>query len=425
MPNIVKIGIIVVAGVFLLVILSLFGLLPGKKPPAPPEVRITFWGFQDDESVWEETFKAFATAYPHISIVYSKINENVYEETLLNRLAAGTGPDIFYLPNALLRKHEDKIFGLAPGSAEFSARDFRATFVDGVVPDLVKPDGTIIGLPLFVDTPALFYNKDLFNAVGIAQPPQTWEEVVEIARRFTELNRAGEIVKSGVALGSARNIERAFEIVSSLMLQYGSPIVAHDVQNPALGGGTIKALEFYTSFGDSRSSNFSWTSRLKNAFEAFAEGKTPMVFGLSRDLARIVGKNPHLNLGIAPFPQLKGAATPVVYGSYLVPVVSKLSQSPGVAWQFLFFATSRNGAASYLVASKRPAARRDLLVGRAPTAELDVFHKQSLIAKTWKLPDERVTRVLFENAVESVVSGSSKPASAVSQLGIQLQLLSL
>ena len=50
----------------------------------------------------------------------------------------------------------------------------RDLFVDVVSKDVILEDNKIYGLPLSVDTLAMFYNKDLLNNAGISEAPKYW-----------------------------------------------------------------------------------------------------------------------------------------------------------------------------------------------------------------------------------------------------------
>ncbi len=42
------------------------------------------------------------------------------------------------------------------------------------------------GIPKYTDTIGVFCNKDLFEAAGIAEPPQTWAEFEALAEQLTD-----------------------------------------------------------------------------------------------------------------------------------------------------------------------------------------------------------------------------------------------
>jgi len=399
------------------------GVLPGLRPSKPKAATLEFWGIQDDEEVWNGIIAAFREQYPHIMVNYRRFDDLSYEDALVNNLAAGTGPDVFVLKNSWIVKHRDKIYPLPQIVFKFTDRDFQRTFVDVASADLISSEKYILGLPLFVDTLALFYNKDIFNTEGVAQPPQEWNEVVSVSQKLTKKAAAGDIAKSGMALGGAKNIENLMEILSALILQRGDPIIDSRSEEVKLESGGFGAFEFYTSFADPTKPSFFWSERLPNSLDALAEGKAAMALGFARDVSRMAAKNPHLDLGIAPLPQLKDSQRPITFGSYFALTVSRLSKNPNEAWQFIVFATLGESTKKYLEETNRPAARRDLVAAGSPTTELDVFYKQSLQAKSWPVPDERAARRIFQDAVESIVTKSMDTDQAVSRLGEQLSQL--
>lgn len=421
----IKTIILSVIGLIVLVqILVFLRILPGRQAETPPSAELTFWGFEDDAPVFQQIIDNFHNKFPNISIKYTRINKNDYENTLINKIAEGKGPDIFMLSNTSLVKHRDKIYPMPQADAGFSSRDFSSAFVDGAYEELVSSDGSIYGMPLFIDTPVLFYNKDLLNAAGIAQVPNNWDDIITLSRTLTQKNAVGEIIKSGLPLGTSRTIDNSFEILSTLMLQRGDRIIERGEEyNTVLGEKGTKALEFYTSFANPADKNFSWSDRMPNSLTAFAQTSSVFAIGFYEDIARIRAKNPHINFSFTPFPQNKGTAIPVVYGRYFFPTVLKFSKNPVIAWQFINYMTSQEGASSYIERANKPPARRDLLSGKAPIAELDPFYRQALIAKTWPIPDDMATRHLFQEAIESVISGTLNASQAIDNLAHRLDLL--
>lgn len=410
---------LVIVGVILIIVLLLvFGV--GGNPAAPVPVTLEFWGFGDDETAWTPVLDAFHARYPAITVTYKRFTDATYEDTLVNRLAAGTGPDVFLLKNLWLGKERDKIAVLPPASSPLSPAQFRATYVDGAGA-LVADDGGIVAVPLSMDSLALFYNKDIFDAAGIAQPPTTWDEFVSISRALTKVAGTGDIIKSGAALGASRNIPYAVELASALMLQQGDAIVDKD-RNMDFQHGALPAMQFYASFADRSHQNFSWTGRMADALDAFAQGDAAMAFGTSRDLSRIMAKNPHINFGVAPLPQFAGA-TVRTFGTYTFPAVSRMSRHPSEAWQFALFMTSREGATLYLSATGRPPARRDLIAASPAAGAAGVFAKQALIARDWPMPEEQAVRRIWGEAIDAMASGTYSPAAGLSRISEQMQLL--
>lgn len=422
MPRPLYIAAAAVALLILILILGLVGV--GRKEPAPEPAALEFWGIEDDDVLWRKVIEEFRKEYPHISVTYKRFPTDSYEETLVNRLAEGKGPDVFFLKNSWLSQHRDKIFPLPAESNPLPSSELKRTYADEPATALLGAKGELLGLPVFVDSLALFYNKDIFDSAGIAEPPRTWDEAVEISRRLTKASAAGDILRSGFALGAGKNINHAFEILSALVLQRGDAIVKEDGRGVVeLRRGAEEALVFYSSFADPGSKNFSWTSRMPKSLDAFATGQAAMVIGFASDLGRVRAKNPHLNFGAAPLPQTGRGSPSRTFASYFFPTVSRLSKNPSPAWQFVFWVSGAKGAKVYQEASGRPPARRDLISAGGKTEGDEVFFKAALSARSWPIQDETASRRLFEEAIDSVVSRAATPQQALTRLQRQMQLL--
>lgn len=404
--------------ILLLVILVVFG--SGKNSTAPPPAELSFWGVGEDESVWQDAIQKFQAENKGMSVQYRQVSERVYEETLVNALAEGAGPDVFFLKNTWIGKHANKLSPLPQSSFAFSPSNFRASFTDGAAEDLITERGDIIGLPLYTDTPALFYNKDTLNADGVALPPKNWDDLRALAKRLTKVSSAGDIIKSGLALGTFDTTEHAFEIINSMILQSGDSVISRKTNQVAIAQPTTDALTLYTSFANPRNSNFSWSGRLGNSLNAFADGSAALAFGFPKDISRVLAKNPHLDFGVVSFPETE---RPALFGTYFFPAVSRQSKSPEASWRFVAFLASRDITKAYIEKTGRAPARRDLIAALAPTPELAVFYRQALLAKSWPTADEQAVFRIFRDAVESMVSGSAGAPDAAKRLEEKIRQL--
>lgn len=71
-------------------------------------------------------------------------------------------------------------------------------------------DGKHYGLPNNSNALALFYNKDMFEEAGISEPPTTWEELKETAKKLTTSDR------KGLALSAVKSEEGTFQFLPFL-----------------------------------------------------------------------------------------------------------------------------------------------------------------------------------------------------------------
>ena len=413
-----KIIILIVLGAALLFALVFLGVLPGLKGGGGEAGKIggeiSFWGLFDRQDAYGAAIDLFRRKYPNVAINYRQFNDpDDYKQTLLDALAAGTGPDVFMVHNNDLYKDSNKISPLP--SALYSSLQLRSDFPQVVEQDFA-PQGVIYALPLSVDTLALIYNRDTLDAEAVLVP-DTWDKFIEAAARLTKLSAAKVIEESGAAIGgSTKTIDTATDILGLLMLQSGTVMTSSDFRAASFASkeGAF-SLTFYTQFADPKKTSYAWNDTMPPYLDAFAREKTAMVFDYAAAIPQIKFRNNFLNLGVAPAPQLAGVAKPVSYPSYWGYTVSRQTKRPDIVWDFvLMMTTSRESANAYVVATKRPPALRSLIDFYLNDADIGVFARQALIARSWPQVDRLEIKNILNTAIEAVNAGVSAPERALS-----------
>jgi multiple sugar transport system substrate-binding protein len=420
--------LLVIAGgvVAIVIVLLIFGFI--KAPKASP-ATLKIWGL-DDEGDFQELLANYKKENKHITIIYEKKSLADYEAELINAFAADRGPDIWLIHNTWLPKHKDKIKELPNELLSFS--DFRNNFVEVVEKDLTD-ENKIYALPLYVDTLALFYNKDILNSAGIPLPPDTWEELIADLDNLVQRNQWGGIEQAGAALGTAENIDHSTDILALLMLQNGTKMINEDKESATFDesiyaeGKTYQpgqdALRFYTDFSNPSKRTYTWNRQMSYSLDAFIEGKVVMMFNYSNQIPAIKDRAPYLNFGISPMLQIKARNFDIDYANYWAFTVSKKTRVIQEAWKFILYLSQKENAKKYLEIVNRPTARRDLVNWQKDDLELGVFAKQSLSAQTWCQVDPSAIETIFANAIESVVLGRANVTKAIRAAADQVTLL--
>jgi multiple sugar transport system substrate-binding protein len=305
-------------------------------------------------------------------------------------------------------------------------------YVDQVAKDVVFKAATadpkqglvdqIFGLPLSLDTMALYYNKDVLNAAGVPLPAQTWAEFQEHVKRLTRYDDQGKLQRPAAGIGTSRNVERSFDVLSLLMMQNGAEMADENGyprfnRTPASLADRevppgVEALVFYTDFANPAKEVFTWDDTQPNSFDAFISGKTAYFFGYAYHLPRIRAQAPKLNFGLTSIPQIDPARK-VNYANYWVEGVSKRTKYPDLAWDFVQFAANAERAKTYLAKIAKPTALRALVNSQLNDADLAVFASQVLTARSWyKGQNVAATEAAFNEMIDSTLEGAD-PAKAV------------
>jgi len=461
-----KTKIITLSLLFIFLLTSGFGckLVDQKTQEAMKPITLNYWRVWDGPDAFEEIFSAYKALHPFITINYRKLRYDEYENELLNALAEDRGPDIFSIHNTWLKKYKNKITPLPPTTTlaypitqgtikkevipqlrttkSLNAKDIKNNFVNIVYRDVAglifneatkKYEEKIYGLPLFVDTLAMYYNKDLFNNAGLAQSPAYWNnEFQQAVKKTTKQDTKGEIIQSGAGLGGSNNIERYSDILSVLMMQNGS-VMADDDSGQVLFNKIppsfkdqsynpgLEALRFYTDFANPAKEVYSWNKNLDDSLNLFAQGKLAIMFGYSYHLATIRAQAPKLNFAITKLPQIEGN-TPVNFANYWVETVSSKSQHLNEAWDFIQFATKAEQAKTYLDKAKRPTALRALINEQIDDDDMGVFAEQVLTAKSWYHgADSAAAEKMFAEMIDAAVLGQDKIETLINLAASKVQ----
>lgn len=447
---------------FLLVgTLSLSACGAPEAAPVSYKVSLEVWGVFDDTGAYAPAIQAYKKINPNVdTISYRKLPVETYHDDLINAFASGKGPDIFMIRNSWRVPFEDKT---APAPATLiSEQEYRNRLVDVAADDFIGTDSQIYGIPLSVDSLALYYNKDLFNVAGVTTPPATWNDVVADVTRLNSIDQFGTFLRSGIALGTGANINRSSDILMVLALQSQSEILDRPQASPVkfTDEGGEKAFTFYTQFAQIKSSTYSWNARQDYSIDAFYKGNLAMMLNYSWQYDTIKQKNAKLNIGIAPLPQFD-LQSPVNLANYWGFAVSKnIPAQTAVsgdlekrnaartfeAWQFLKFlalvgndkkmnikdafsetvrevALESDPTADYLKATRKPAARRDLIAEQKNDLILSSFAYGNLIAKNWYQGDSDVTDGILIDAIDSVGRGEKSWKSAFDTAANRINLL--
>lgn len=425
--------IVILVGILLIIILALIFIF-GKKPrndDNTPDVggQLEIWGVVDSPS----NVAGFISEIIELTgavLKYRQIPESEYEQILLDALAADEGPDIFAIHSTWLGRHANKLMPVSPEL--INLREFQDLFVDVVGQDLVA-EGRIFALPFYIDTLGLFYNRDIFNSAGIALPPKTWEEFVNISKALTLLDSQGKIIRSGAALGTADNVNFAAEILQILMMQGGTQMVEPTLNTvnfnrPVFAGNQqitpgLTALEFYTDFANPAKDVYSWNDQQPNSIEAFAQGRVVMALNFSSVIEDLKERAPQLRFSVATLPKISPSDTSIAYPSYWAFGVNRRSKHTVAAWQVLLTAAKSTAAEVYLKDTGRVSARRDVLVKQINDPTLGPFAQQALSARSWPQIDEQAIDEIFRNMINLVVRGQDKAKNALKAAAEQVTAL--
>ncbi len=408
-----------IGGVFVVIFgLIIWFFFRGNETPANPiapakkAVTLTYWGLWDEEAIFKPVFDAYMKKNKHVTIKYEKMAPDQYRERLLARSKTGNGPDIFRFHNTWVPEIKEVLTKIP--DTTMSKKDFESTFYPVHAKDL-NIDGNYYGLPFMIDGSVLIYNDTLLKQAGLEIPPSCWvcdnNDVFSAANKLTVRDNENNIVTSGIALGTASNIEHYGEAFGVLLLLNGGDLTKLDKPEAA------ESLGIYRKFAED---NY-WSEAMPNSISAFIEGKAAMIIAPSWHVINIKAQNPELQVKVAPVP--RGLTnTSISVSNYWVEGVNINSKNQVEAWNLLSFMIQKeNLAAIYKAQAEKRAfgiiySRRDMadllkdnpyLYPVIQTAQEDGFVSLPLVTRTYDngLNDDILQYI--QDAINSTENGVS------------------
>ena len=429
-----QIAIIGASVLFLIVAVLIFSgaIKTGKdKGSASLQGTVVIWG-TIKRSLLNSLLDDFNREHSNFSTKYIEKDPATFDQEFLEALASGRGPDLFMLPNDLILRHKDKVYPIP--YASILERTFRDTFISEA--ELYLDPSGILALPITIDPLVMYYNRGALESAGISKPPATWGELSDMIPSISQKDANNRILKSAVALGEFDNINHAKDIVSTVFLQAGNPIVSKEKGEllSTLGRSsssssqqtkelTEKMLSFYTSFANQLNKLYSWNRSLPDAQSSFLAGNLVFYFGYASELFSIQNQNPNLDFDVAMIPQIKDQNFKLTFGQMNALAVSRASKNLSTAVTAASLFSGQAVQVKLAGALSLPPVRRDLLSQKPENPYASVFYNSALISRAWLDPNPKGTQNLFRDMIRTINSGQFNPAQALPEIGNQLDLL--
>ena len=414
----------IAAAIFGILVFS--GAIPiGSNSQSGALGTVVLWGTVPAEII-STPLQNFNDTHPTFVVKYVQKSGTTFDHDLLEALASGTGPDMFLMSDNLAYHYANKILAIPYTSYPLST--FKNVFA-GAGEVFLTSKG-ILAFPLSVDPLMMYYNRSILDANGIIYPPSTWDDLTSVTPTLTKKDNTGKITASAVALGDFSNINHAKDILATLFMQGGNPIVKENngsfssALNSQIGNfGPASMLKFYTDFADPNQAVYSWNTSIDNSSDAFSNENLAFYFGFASEIKTFISKNPNENFFIAPMPQIKNATSKLTASRVTGLAISSASKNINTAFTAASLMATSNFASDFASATGVAPVRRDLLAVKGADAYSPIIYNSALYARSWLDPSSADTDNIFSGMINSVLSGSISTSDAIKDADSKLNLL--
>lgn len=312
---------------------------PAAAESAAGSTNLTYmlWGSPDELAVWQTIVDDFHKNNPDINVKVDVSDWDSYWNKLQTLFAGGSPPDIFAMDGPLYPDWQSRgvLLNLQPYIDETPG--LLDTLYPGPLETYARADG-YYGLPRDFQTIVLFYNKDLFDAAGVAYPTDDWtmDDLRAAARRLTvDANGDGVPEQWGLAL-DLWDMELFW---SEAIWNHGGEVISADYAQTLLGGPEAReAWQFIADMvtEDKSVPDPDTAAQYGDPFAAGVAAMTTIGHWVVPEYAQLP-----FTWDVAAFPT--GPAGRVASVNSAGFVVAKDSRNPDAAWKFIECALSETG----------------------------------------------------------------------------------
>ena len=236
--------------------------------PADQREHLEFWALGSEGEIVQNLIPEFERRNPGIHVVVQQIPWNAAHEKLLTAFVGDSTPDIAQMGNTWVPEFVaihalDDLGSFAAASNVVKQADyFPGIWATNVV------DGTLYGIPWYVDTRVLFYRSDILAAVGFPHGPRTWDEWRQAMARIRQQGRSKWVFLLPT---------NEYEPLTVLALSAHSTILTPDGTRGAFSQPQFAdAFNFYVDiFREGFAPRVS-SSQIANLYQQFAQGDFAM-----------------------------------------------------------------------------------------------------------------------------------------------------
>ena len=404
------------------------------------QVTISYSDWQLAQDIWgrslREAIAEFERLNPDIKVKTEPIALGQRDVKYTTAIRGGKGPDVFSLDANPVKQYikEGWVKDLTPLIEKEGGNKWLADFYPvSLMP--VTENGKTYGVPKNVVAMVLVYNSEIFKKAGIQNPPKTWKEFRDIAKKLTkDTDGDGKIDQWGVTLVLAK---ACFDLRFSVVLRgHGGDFLTADWKHSNLN--SPEAKEAFSMVADMILKDKSMPPGVSQvdcngARRLMAHKKVGMIFGTMWTITEVAGMNPDLHgwkvLEMAPVPQQEGSQSKIRSTLYQKSLfMNPNTKSPEAAWKLIQFLTEKKQMEKWFVDNNMLSCRKSVNDGFGPilqskyaaivTGEIDQHAAFLPLMPKW--PECLET---FRQSLQAAVAKTKKPDQALMDAHKQIEAI--
>ena len=363
---------------------------------------------------------AFEKDHPGIKIkpVYS----GSYQDTVtkvLTATKAGDAPHVSVMLSTDMYTLIDE--GAIVPFDELAKTEADRAWMAGFYPGFMKNSqtgGKTWGIPFQRSTIVMYWNKELFKEAGLdpQHPPQNWTELVEMGKKLTRRDAAGNVATWGVQVPSSGFPYWLFQAFTT---QNGVELMNPEgTQTRFDAPAVVEALQYWVDLSRKHQIHAPGVVEWGTTPRDFFERKAAIIWTTTGNLTN-VRNNAKFDFGVAMLPAGKQRGTPTGGGNFYI-AKKTTAEERDAAIKFVRWMTTPERAAEWSIATGyvavspaawgTPALKKYVADFAAPTVARDQL--RHAVAELSTHENQRVTKAL-NDALQAALTGAKTPEAAL------------
>jgi len=364
---------------------------------------LEFWAFGREGEVVAQLMPEFTRRNPGIRVDVQQVPWTAAHEKLLTAFAGEATPDLAQIGNTWVPELS-AIGAIEPLDARLARSALpREDYFAGIW-DTNVMDGTLYGIPWYVDTRLLFYRRALLASVGFREFPRTWSAWLECMRRVK-----AEAGPDHYAIFLPTD-EWAQPVI--LGLELGADLLRENGRYGAFDTPRFtEAFEFYIGLFHEGLAPVAGNTQIPNVYQPFAEGYYAMYITGPWNLGEFKRRLPaefqdDWMTAPMPAPGANGSVPGVSLAGGSSLSIFKRSRHKAAAWKLVeYLSEPQQQVRFYQLTGSLPARKaawESPVLARDPYAR--AFREQlDHVVATPKVPEwERIATRIWEHAAAAI-----------------------
>lgn len=301
------------------------------------EGEITFWHSFSQGPRMEKiqaAVDAFTAEHPKVKINVETYSWQDFYKKWTTGLASGNVPDISStLASQLVEMIDSEALLPVDNLIDEIGRD---RFFENALAEMTTEDGKTYGVPLYLNTEAMWYRKDLLAKYNL-EVPKTWEEMYEAAKKITE-GENGEVFGASMPMGA--NDMLATRWLHQYVRSAGETLVTKEGKANLTSKAALDGINYWVKVYKDCSPKESINYNVLDEATMYYTGKLCFDFNTGFHIGGVEANRPDLmdQIDCAPIPRInEGDEFKGVETNTVPLVIWKNSKHPEIAAEFIKF----------------------------------------------------------------------------------------